>query len=64
MAWPWEMDEVDQALEFEPCPGGFFDDLDDQDLLAAALRAEELGKWHEMAPTVAELKHLQHLGRS
>ena len=23
----------------------FFDDLDDQDLLAAALRAEELGKW-------------------
>ena len=45
MAWPWEMDEVDQALEFEPCPGGFFDDLDDLDLLVAALRAEELGKW-------------------
>ena len=56
--WPWEMDEVDQALEFEPCPGGFFDDLDDQALLAAALRAEELGLLQGL------LKHLQDLGRS
>ena len=34
------MDDIDQALEFEP--GGFLDpDLDDQDLLAAAIQAEE-----------------------
>ncbi len=41
------VDDVDQALEFEN-EGGFLapDDFDDDDLLAAAVRAEqELGKF-------------------
>ena len=39
------VDDVDQALEFENEGGFLADDFDDDDLLAAAVRAEqELGK--------------------